>query len=331
MALTFPAVIDEYGYLVVAGELAELDQAHDSRPRTLTLGAELVAANLTGAAAHGRDVSSWDGAVAYGVYDFVINKATEGASYVSPGTAARQSAIRSLGKRYAAYHYAQPGSGGRQADHLLAVDGMPRGGDLPGMLDYEVNGLGVDFLVAFMRQYRTRVGVWPGLYTSLSRFRDELRGGRGWRQPGQLLWLAHYGVSTPGAPCDIWQWRGGPDLDTAFTPLTRMTVAALRPPRPAERGPLGYPYGPDPATPGSATGVRPLTSRAYKTKTGDTWLSILKQAFPALVNGQLTTNDAALKLWHRTHGGVPAYTGYGTFGVGAVIVLPSSSPGMLLP
>lgn len=178
---------------------------------------------------HGRDISAYDSNVNYHGYDFIIGKFTEGASFVSPGAVARAHATRAAGKVFGAYHFAQPGNGAQQADRLLSVE-IPKKGDLPGVLDYEVNGLGIPFLKAFSNRYHSRIGVWPTVYASLSRYRDELKSGAGWRQPGQLLWIARYGASNPGTTCNIWQYQGGPDLDLAYTPLSQMIIGGAAAP-----------------------------------------------------------------------------------------------------
>ncbi|GAA1701688.1 glycoside hydrolase family 25 protein [Fodinicola feengrottensis] len=178
--------------------------------------------------AQGRDISSYDSGVNYGAYDFLIGKYTEGASYVSPGATARANATRAAGKVFGAYHFAQPGDGAQQADNFLSV-GAPLKGDLPGFLDYEVDGLGIGFLNAFCQRYHARTGYWPGVYVDLSRYQGELQSGRGWRQAGQRLWIARYSASGPGVSCDIWQHQGDPDLDIAYTPLSEMTIGGSGP------------------------------------------------------------------------------------------------------
>lgn len=171
--------------------------------------------------ARGRDISSYDSGVNYHAYDFLIGKFSEGATFVSPGALDRARATRAAGKVFSAYHYAQPGNGAVQANHFLAVQ-QPVPGDMPGWLDYEVDGLGRTFFEGFCSQYRSRVGRWPGLYTYLSRFNSE--GMRSWLKPGQLLWMARYGAAAAGTDCDIWQWQGGPDLNVAYTPLSKMII-----------------------------------------------------------------------------------------------------------
>jgi hypothetical protein len=278
----------------------------------------------------GRDVSSYDPAVNWHALDFGINKRTEGSNFTSPGGASRKAAILGAGKVYSDYHYARPGDGARQADFFLAVAGMPAANHLPVWLDYEVSGLSPAFRDAFCNRYRHRVGVSPGLYTYLSMWRGQLGRRLG---AASRLWLAHYGVSAPGEACDIWQHQGGPDLDTAYTTLSTMTVGANRRPPIVLRGPAGiYPYGPDPAHPyatGPLSGVRPTNSFAIRTYSGQTWSGIVRRYYPGTVMGQLTTDERALKQWHKTHGGKLEYTGYMNFGAGAIVVLPSSSPGHL--
>jgi len=261
----------------------------------------------------GRDVSAYDGPVDWRTYDFGINKRTEGSSYVSPGAIARRTAIRAAGKVYGEYHYAQPGDGARQADFLLAVAGMPADGDLPATLDYEVPGLGAAFRDAFCRRYIQRVGVAPTLYTYLAMWRGELRSQLG---AAGRLWLAQYGVNAPAVPCAIWQHQGGPDLDTAYTALSSMTIGAIRKPPVVITGPPGvYPYGPD--------GRRPMTSVIHETYSGETWQIFCDRYFRS------QANPGALKKWHLDHGGDTRAAGWATFGVGMRIVFPSGSPGFL--
>jgi hypothetical protein len=135
----------------------------------------------------------------------------------------RARATRAAGKVFSAYHFARPGNGAQQADFFLSVQ-PPLPGDMPGWLDYEVSGLGIDFVNAFSERYRARTGYWPGVYANLSTFQGELQSGRGWRRPGQRRWIARYGASSPGVTCDIWQHQGGPDLNVAYTPLQEMVI-----------------------------------------------------------------------------------------------------------
>nr|WP_163572828.1 GH25 family lysozyme [Fodinicola feengrottensis] len=113
----------------------------------------------------------------------------------------------------------------KPTDFYLSQAGLPADGDLPVFLDYEVSGLGAGFRDAFCRQYQHRVGVAPGLYTGESMWSSDLGRVRG---AARWLWLAHYGVQAPTYTCDIWQWQGDPDLDTAYTDLRSMTVGSNR-------------------------------------------------------------------------------------------------------
>ena len=71
---------------------------------------------------------------------------------------------------------------------------------------------------------------------------------------------------------------------------------------------------------------RPDQTKFYTTVAGDTWSSIMNKLFPAG-----STNVAALKAWHSSHGGNAAYTKYATFGVGAKIALPAHANAYLNP
>lgn len=173
--------------------------------------------------ARGRDISAYDTGINYNAYDFLIGKFTEGADYIAPGALDRATATRAYGKVFSAYHFAQPGDGAQQADHFLSVE-QPRPGDMPGWLDYEVSGLGIDFVNAFTDRYHERTGYWPGVYANLTTFQGELAAGAGWRRPGQRLWIARYDAPGPGVACDIWQYQGSPDLNVAYTPLADMII-----------------------------------------------------------------------------------------------------------
>lgn len=71
---------------------------------------------------------------------------------------------------------------------------------------------------------------------------------------------------------------------------------------------------------------RPDATKVYITKAGDTWASIMAQLFP---NG--STNPAAMKAWHASHGGDSRYGGYRTFGAGTRIMLPAHAGHFLTP
>lgn len=82
--------------------------------------------------------------------------------------------------------------------------------------------------------------------------------------------------------------------------------------------------GPYPGTP------RPTGSKAYITKSGQTWGDVMNAL------GFTGTNAKAFQAWNASHvvtaGGKksnPGASGYGHFGAGTVLAVPTSSPGML--
>lgn len=205
---------------------------------------------------HGRDVSDYDSGVVWSDYDFLISKASESTNFASNGRKSREASVRAARKVFSQYHFAQPGNGAAQADWFLSVGGMPQKGDIPGWCDYEVDGLGIGFLNAFTDRYQARTGHVPGVYVDLSRYQGELQSGRGWRRPGQRLWIARYNAAGPGVACDIWQYQGGPDLNIAYTPLSQMIIGGVDPAPPLkEDSDMGMCVLPDGSTVGVVVGT----------------------------------------------------------------------------
>lgn len=172
----------------------------------------------------GRDLSSYDtGPINYHAYSFGFIKATQGASFVSPGWQAKTAAARAAGMVIGWYHWLDGGiSGAVQADHFLNVTGNPGPDDFPGVLDFEAPGISVGDALNFMNRYKQRTGVYPIVYSGVSMYRDVLKGHL---PAGTIRWLARYGADTAGEPCEIWQWQGGPDLDTTDIDPRSMTLA----------------------------------------------------------------------------------------------------------
>lgn len=318
--MTAPVVIDINGNLIPqTPDVQILDGDADRSParisaelQTIAGAGDLKALKLGGW--QGRDVSSYDGASFAVNLAFYISKVTESRNFVSGGWAARKARIKGAGRVYGEYHYAQPGDGAAQADFFLSVAGMPADNELPVWLDYEVSGLGPAFRDAFCNRYKLRTGVPANLYTYLSMWRNDLHRSKG---AAGRLWLAQYGVSAPAESCDIWQWQGGPDLDTAYTALSAMTVGASRKPIPVVTGPPGvYPFGPD--------GRKPTTSTHTVARNGDTWRTLTDRYF----HGGATTSPKAIEQWHLTHGGDPRAAKWQNLGT-LTIILPVGSPGFL--
>lgn len=309
-------VIDINGNLIPAPTDMQILEGEADRPRNRPALAELIPATVSLGGWQGRDVSSYDGlGFAMNLHAY-ISKVTESNNFVSGGWAARKARIKGAKKVYAPYHYAQPGDGAAQCDFFLSVAGMPADDEMPVWLDYEVSGLGPAFRDAFCNRYLMRVGVRCGLYTGESMFKTSLglsKGAAGW------MWGAHYGVSAPTyrSKLNIWQWQGGPDLDTFYTSPYDMTIGKNRKPVVVPTGPPGqYPYGPD--------GRKPTTSTHTTALRGDTWTTLTNRYF----HGGATTNPKAIETWHLTHGGDQRLKNWQDLG-GGLVILPIGSPGFL--
>lgn len=87
---------------------------------------------------NGIDVSNWQKGINLAAVpgDFVIMKATEGTSYVSPDFSRQYSQAKSAGKLLGIYHYANGGDVSKEANHFLSVVGS-RVGEAILVLDWE--------------------------------------------------------------------------------------------------------------------------------------------------------------------------------------------------
>lgn len=334
--------VDINGNLVEpSAQRAFSDDSATRRQSDALLVAPLVAAtSSTAPGTLGRDVSSYDGSVNWRTYAFGINKVTESNNFVSPGWSTRKAQILSGGCVYGGgYHFARPGDGAAQADFSLSVTGLPMPMEWPLWLDYEVSGLGRQFRDDFITRYRLRTGTAPGFYTYLNMWQSE--GIAGTLPDDVPVWMARYSTSGPGVNgVRLWQFQGGPDLDRCFVPTTVLMTINRRPAPAVVRGPaVTYPYGPDPASPlatGPQSGIKPTGSVVHITTTGETWTTIRNTYFGRTTTrpdcapyGGYTTTPDSLKQWHSDHGGNKVYAGYYSFGAGARVVLPTSSPGIL--
>ena len=131
---------------------------------------------------------------------FAFVKATEGASYTNAYFRRDFAALAAAHMVRGAYHFADPAPGAAnaiaQARHFVDVTGSLHGiGDLPGVLDLEVNGgLRPAALVAWTNAYLVEVrrltGRTPMLYTYPSFWQHQM--GNPHAFAGYPLWLATY-------------------------------------------------------------------------------------------------------------------------------------------
>ncbi|MGC8635260.1 MAG: GH25 family lysozyme [Candidatus Limnocylindrales bacterium] len=170
----------------------------------------------------GIDVSHYQGtinwpAVATTGRRFVIMKVTEGQTYVDPVYAANHVAVRAAGLQVAAYHFADPSSAPNDA--VLQADWFVNNaallpGDLVPALDLEqTGGLSVAALQAWvgawLGEVYAKLGVRPMIYTSPSFWTNSMGDTTMFADQGYaILWIAHWGTSSPTLPANNWGGHG---------------------------------------------------------------------------------------------------------------------------
>ena len=175
-----------------------------------------------GTTIEGLDVSKWQGTVnwpqvAASGKRFIIMKATEGTGYVDPMFATNYAGAKAAGLRVTAYHFAAPdntpGEAIAEADHFVTVSNLADG-DLTPALDIEVTGgLGPAALQAWVRAFVDEVtlqtAVRPMIYVSPSFWSTKVGNSAAFAAAGyKMLWIAHWGVSSPTVPAQNWGGYG---------------------------------------------------------------------------------------------------------------------------
>jgi GH25 family lysozyme M1 (1,4-beta-N-acetylmuramidase) len=169
----------------------------------------------------GIDVSSWQPAdIGDRVnYDFMIVKATGGATYTNPYYTTQANSALARGKKLGFYHFAQDDGGQNSATaeawHFVnSIRAYVGRATL--FLDYERDLPGDDraWITAFCNEVYRLTGVKCGIYTSGSWALNNINGL--WDDLGVPLWQANYPYSrdhlsytheyTPMVPCDIHQY-----------------------------------------------------------------------------------------------------------------------------
>lgn len=141
---------------------------------------------------NGIDISNWQKDIDAGAVpgDFVICKATEGTSYVSPSCDRQYQAAKRAGKLLGVYHFATGAGAAAEADWFVKnIKGYI--GEAILVLDWEANALkkGVSYALEFLRQVHSKTGVWPLIYMSQSVVNQY-----DWSEVAKLcgLWVAQY-------------------------------------------------------------------------------------------------------------------------------------------
>lgn len=137
----------------------------------------------------GIDVSNWQGKI--NIYDmpidFVICKATEGASFVDSTCDYVIEQAKALGKCWGFYHFAGSADAIAEANWFIENCKNYFGHGIP-VLDYE-NDNGVEWCENWIEEVHLRTGVWPIIYISASRC-DEFAAS--WIPEKCGLWVAGY-------------------------------------------------------------------------------------------------------------------------------------------
>ena len=140
----------------------------------------------------GIDVSNWQNGINLSVvpYDFVIAKATEGTSYVSPDCARQIEQVRSMGKLFGVYHYINGSGAAAEMQHFVdSIKNWIGKGIL--VLDWEQGGNKAWGNLNYLRQCVKKVieltGVIPIIYASKAVFPWDLA-----KELNCGTWVAQY-------------------------------------------------------------------------------------------------------------------------------------------
>lgn len=159
---------------------------------------------------NGIDVSRWQPPEITDLvdYDFVIIKATEGTSYVSPYCDAQYQRAKKRGKKLGVYHFASGLDAVAEANFFVDnVQGYI--GEAVLVLDWEANAVsrGREWVRQFVKQVKARTNVPPMIYGSASPMQAHDIPGVA-REENCGLWVAAYPNSNPSGYRDEGQLLG---------------------------------------------------------------------------------------------------------------------------
>ncbi|HKN80592.1 MAG TPA: GH25 family lysozyme, partial [Actinomycetota bacterium] len=148
---------------------------------------------------------------------FAFAKATEGRSFVDAMYATNKAGAALSGVVFGAYHFARPDSTANdaviEADHFVDV-AQPQPGDLIPVLDIERTGdlsqaQLTQWILAWLGRVSERIGVRPMVYTSPHGWATRTGDTTAVVDAGYtLLWVAHWGVTSPTVPGANWGGNG---------------------------------------------------------------------------------------------------------------------------
>lgn len=170
----------------------------------------------------GIDISHWQGAVDFGKVRaagkrFVIAKATEGIGWTDSSWTEYRNGARAAGLAVTGYHFARPDGNPtkprEEARWYVSQLNLQAGMIIPA-LDLERGGsLGKTALTAWVQAWLDEVYLLTGaramIYVSPSFWRNYLGDTRTFADQGyNVLWVAHWGVSSPSVPASNWGGKG---------------------------------------------------------------------------------------------------------------------------
>lgn len=170
----------------------------------------------------GIDVSHWQGTidwaqVAASGQRFVMAKATEGRTFDDPNYSSYEAGATAAGLAFTAYHFARPDDTPNdailEADHFVDVAQLGPGNLIPALDVERTGGLTqeqlTDWILAWLGEVTARLGVRPMVYTSPNGWESRTGDATAVADAGYtVLWVAHWGVSSPTMPANDWNGNG---------------------------------------------------------------------------------------------------------------------------
>jgi GH25 family lysozyme M1 (1,4-beta-N-acetylmuramidase) len=170
----------------------------------------------------GIDVSHYQGAidwpsVAAAGKRFAIVQATDGETCLDPMYATNHANARAAGTRVTAYHFAEPsstpGEAIVQADWFVNSAALLPGDLLPALDLEQTGGLSVSDLQAWvgawLGEVYAKLGVRPMIYASPAFWASSMGDTTMFADQGySVLWIAHWGTSSPTVPAGNWGGHG---------------------------------------------------------------------------------------------------------------------------
>lgn len=157
----------------------------------------------------------WESLIHAGIVG-VIQKATDGASFVDPTYASRRAEVLPTRLLFGAYHFWRPGDAVTQARHFLSVLASSAPAPLLAV-DYEVPGGTIGDLISFIQQVEIRAGKKMVVYGNKPYLGEQLAAATEDQFAffaARRLWWAEYEIAEPVCPkcwAAPWLWQYSED------------------------------------------------------------------------------------------------------------------------